>query len=221
MKELYSNIFLTIVSLFFVFCVNAQSTTISGNVKNNISKENVAAVSVILKGTSAGTFTDNNGNFKISGNYTFPVTLVFSSIGFEEKEAVVSSGRQVVQVALTPSYALGSEVIVASSRLPERILESPVTIERVSAATIRNAAASSYYDLLANLKGVDMVASSLNFKTPSTRGFNSSGNLRLNQMIEGMDNQSPGLNFSVGAMAGLTELDVESMELLSGASSAL
>jgi len=36
-----------------------------------------------------------------------------------------------------------------------------------------------------------------------------------------MDNQAPGLNFSVGGVIGLTELDVDNMELLSGASSAL
>ena len=36
-----------------------------------------------------------------------------------------------------------------------------------------------------------------------------------------MDNQAPGLNFSVGAIIGLSELDVDNIELLSGASSAL
>ncbi len=66
-----------------------------------------------------------------------------------------------------------------------------------------------------------MVTSSLTFSTPSTRGFNGSGNLRLNQIVDGMDNQAPGLNFSVGSVVGLTELDVESVELLPGASSAL
>ena len=39
--------------------------------------------------------------------------------------------------------------------------------------------------------------------------------------VDGMDNQAPGLNFSVGAIIGLSELDVDNLELLSGASSAL
>ncbi|NJO26046.1 MAG: hypothetical protein HC867_10200 [Bacteroidia bacterium] len=43
----------------------------------------------------------------------------------------------------------------------------------------------------------------------------------MNQLIDGMDNQAPGLNFSVGNIVGLTELDVDNIELLSGASSAL
>src|SRR5205823_10752831 len=79
----------------------------------------------------------------------------------------------------------------------------------------------NYYDALANIKGVDVVSSSYTFKTISTRGFNGSGNLRFNQLVDGMDNSTPALNFSVGNVIGLTDLDVDNMELLSGASSAL
>jgi outer membrane receptor protein involved in Fe transport len=68
---------------------------------------------------------------------------------------------------------------------------------------------------------VDFTISSLTFKTPSTRGFNGSGNTRVNQIVDGMDNQAPGLNFSAGSIIGLTELDVDYIELLPGASSAL
>src|SRR4051812_36984400 len=188
-------------------CVNAQvSKVINGTVKNSVSYENIPSVSIVVKGTSAGTYTDNKGNYKVSGNHDFPITLVFSSVGFSAKEVVVENASQNVQVSLDPVSVLAQEVVVSASRLPERILESPVSIERVSATNIRNSAAASYYDIIGNLKGVDMVTSSLNFKTPSTRGFNGSGNLRLNQLVDGMDNQAPGLNFPVGSMVGLTEL---------------
>lgn len=222
MKNVYGYICLAITVLFLSLPTNAQENqVIRGNVKNSQTNEDLPAVSVSIKGSRAGTLTDNKGNFKTSPRQTFPVTLLFSSIGFASKEVTVESSSQAISVVLDPVAGLGTEVIVSASRLPQRILEAPVTIERVNAATIRNAAATSYYDLLANLKGVDVVTSSLNFKTPSTRGFNGSGNLRLNQLVDGMDNQSPGLNFSVGTMSGLTELDVENMELLGGASSAL
>lgn len=213
---------LCITSVFItIFSFAQQNKIISGNVKNGVTNDGIPSVSILIKNTSLGTYTGNSGNFKISENFGFPVTLVFSSVGYATKEVVVKSGSQRIDVFLEPVSSLAQEVVVSASRLPQRILESPVSIERVNASAIRNAAATSYYDLLANLKGVDIVTSSLNFKTPTTRGFNSSGNLRLNQLVEGMDNQSPGLNFPVGTMAGLTELDVENMELLSGASSAL
>ena len=75
--------------------------------------------------------------------------------------------------------------------------------------------------MLGTLKGVDVNIASLTFKSISTRGFNGSGNNRLNQFVDGMDNQAPGLNFSVASIIGLTELDVDNIELLPGASSAL
>jgi len=198
-----------------------NSTTVSGSVKNAKSKELVSAVSVTVKGSSVGTFTDDKGTFRFSSIKNYPVTLVFSSVGFANKEVTVNAAKTGVEVSLEPSFTLGNEVVVSASRVPERILESPVSIERVSTATIRNTAATNYYDILTNLKGVDVVAASLTFKSVGTRGFNSSGNTRLNQLIDGMDNQAPGLNFSVGSVSGLTELDVDNMELLPGASSAL
>lgn len=198
-----------------------QITTLSGSVKNGKSKEVLSAVSVTIKGTTIGTFSDDNGNFKFTTSQKPPFTLVFSSVGFSDKESIVKNVGEEINVQIEPNYTLGNEVVVAASRVPEKILESPVSIERINTAAIRDAAAPSYYDVLGNLKGVDITTSSLTFKTVSTRGFNSSGNLRLNQLVDGMDNQAPGLNFSVGSVIGLTELDVDNMELLSGASSAL
>ncbi|MFZ1799127.1 MAG: carboxypeptidase-like regulatory domain-containing protein, partial [Chitinophagaceae bacterium] len=206
---------------FLLFCMSAfaQSTTVSGVVKNSETKETLSAVSVLVKGTSVGAYTDDRGNFKFMTSQKPPFTLVISSIGYSTKE-VEYTGTELA-VNLEPSYALGQEIVIAASRLPERILESPVSIERVSATTIRNAPGANYYDALGNLKGVDVTTSSYSFKTVSTRGFNGSGNLRFNQLVDGMDNSAPALNFSVGNVIGITELDVDNMELLSGASSAL
>ncbi|MGG9964576.1 TonB-dependent receptor [Ferruginibacter sp. SUN106] len=197
----------------------AQNVTVSGNVRNSASKEGAGAVSVTIKGASTGTFTDDKGNFKLSVK-SLPVTLLISSVGYELQEVTISSAS-FTQVEFKPTSALGQEVVVSATRVPQKILESPVSIERVSAAQIRSAPAANFYDVVMALKGVDVTTSSLTFKTPTTRGFNSSGNTRFNQLVDGMDNQAPGLNFSVGAIIGLSELDVDNIELLSGASSAL
>jgi outer membrane receptor protein involved in Fe transport len=193
---------------------------ISGTIRNSTDKQTLPAISVILKGTSLGTYTDERGNFKLSTTQNPPYTLIVSSVGFASQEVQVTNPRD-VQISMVPATELGVEVVVSASRVPERILESPVSIERVSSSTIRTSPATTYYDLLKNIKGVDLTYSSLTYATPSTRGFNGSGNARFNQLVDGMDNQAPGLNFAVGSVIGLTELDVESMELLPGASSAL
>lgn len=198
----------------------AQNITISGTVQNNSTKEKLPAVSVSIKGTSQGTYTDDKGNFKLTLS-KLPVTLVFSSVGFEDQELSVTTESSALSIDLAPATTLGQEVVIAATRTPQRILESPVSIERMNNQDIRNVAVPNFYEAIANLKGVDLVTSSLTFRTPSTRGFNGSGNLRFNQLVDGIDNQAPGLNFAVGSIVGPTSLDVDNMELLQGASSAL
>lgn len=219
MRKVTSYLVTFLVAQLFTLAAFAQNVPISGNVRNSANKDATGAVSVTVKGSGTGTFTDDKGNFKLSVK-SLPVTLLVSSVGYEMKEVVVNSASG-TQIDLVPSNALGQEVVVSASRVPQRILESPVSIERVNAASIRTAPAASYYDVLSNLKGVDIVTSSLTFKTPTTRGFAGSGSTRVNQLVDGMDNQAPGLNFSVGSVVGLTQLDVDNMELLPGASSAL
>src|SRR5215471_19167377 len=170
------------------FRVSAQGNiVISGNIKNSQTKENLSAVSVMIKGGTAGTYTDEKGNFRLITTKNPPFTIVISSIGYTDKEVNVASATEAVSVELEPSYAVGQEIVVAASRVPERILESPVTIERINANAIRNAPGPNYYDALGSLKGVDVINSSFTFKTISTRGFNASGNLRFNQLVDGMD----------------------------------
>ncbi len=207
------------LTLFASFAY-AQTQVITGTVTNSSNNETVSAVSVMLKGSSEGTFTDPRGNFRLTVSRALPVTLVFSSVGFVTREIEVSS-TDPLSVSLEPSSILGEEIVVAATRTATRVMESPVSIERISASTIQSSPATSYYDMIGQLKGVDLTTSSLTFKTPSTRGFNFSGNTRMNQLVDGMDNQAPGLNFSLGNFIGLTELDVDNMELLPGASSAL
>jgi outer membrane receptor protein involved in Fe transport len=209
-----------VVTVLFSVLANAQAVTVSGTVRNSSSKEVVPAVSVTVKGTSQGTYTNSDGGFSLKVA-KLPVTLVFSSIGFEDQEVTVNSAASPVSVDFKSTTKLGQEVVVAATRTATRILESPVTVERLSNTALRAVAAPNYYEAIGNLKGVDVHTASLTFRTITTRGFVSSGNTRLNQLIDGMDNQAPGLNFAVGSVAGPVDLDVDNVEVLSGASSAL
>jgi outer membrane receptor protein involved in Fe transport len=138
------------------------------------------------------------------------LTLFFCSISFAQ--TIVSD---------TIKKTLLDEVVVSASRTPEKVLQSPVTIERMGIAEIKKSASPSFYDGLENLKEVQMNTSSLTFKSINTRGFATVANTRFMQLVDGMDNSSPLLNFVLGNMIGISEIDVQSVELLPGASSAL
>ncbi len=212
-------IFLLLLAASFTGLALQAQTTLFGTVKSKTGNETLSAVSVTVKGTSRGTFTDDKGNFKLTVD-KLPVILVISSVGYEDYEVNVTAAG-FIDVSLLPKATLGQEVVVSATRVATRILESPVSVERIGASQLREAPAASFYDAVQNLKGVDFVRSGLLFGTVGTRGFNGSGNTRFNQFTDGMDNQAPGLNFSVANVVGITELDIDNMELLPGASSAL
>ncbi|TCO30860.1 carboxypeptidase-like protein [Pedobacter psychrotolerans] len=222
MSRIFTKIFFV---LLFMCTINsfaqAQSITVTGIVKDRQSKEGLAGVSLTIKGQSGGTASTSNGTFSFSTSVKLPFTLVASSVGYGTVEQQITNATSGINIEMETAVVLGGDVVVSASRTPERILESPVSIERMSAATIREIAAPSFYDALNNMKGVESSMQSLTFKSINTRGFNSNGNTRFNQYIDGMDNQAPGLNFSVGNIVGITELDIDNVELLPGASSAL
>lgn len=139
------------------------------------------------------------------------LTLFFCSISFAQK---------VVSDTIKKTTIL-DEVVVSASRTPEKVLQSPVTIERMGIADIKKSASATFYDGLENLKEVQMNTSSMSFKSINTRGFATVANVRFMQLVDGMDNSSPLLNFVIGNMIGVSEIDVQSVELLPGASSAL
>ncbi len=221
MKQLLGTICIFLICILLHTHLSAQTSTLSGRIINSATQEGIPAASVLLKGTSSGTFTDSRGNFKFNTSHSLPVTLVISSVGYGSKEILVDNSAQFLELNLEPVSTMGTEVVISATRSQIRSLESPVSIERLSSTAALEMPAPSFYDALANLKGVDAVTSSIFFKTLGTRGFNGSGNLRMNQLVDGMDNQAPGLNFSVGNIVGLNELDLDNVELLPGASSAL
>ncbi len=207
-------------TFLLLICLSSPSQQlITGKVKSKDNDSSIAGVSVSLKGSSNGTVTDENGSFSLKVS-SLPVTLIISHTGFTSLEIVVRTKGSPV-ILLEPDYKISGIIVVSPTRTRNKIVNSPTSIERIGAKEISNMPGSDYYALSSYKKGIDLTTSSMTFKTISTRGFNGSGSSRVNQIVEGMDNQAPGLNFFVGNFAGLTELDVDNIELLPGASSAL
>ncbi len=178
-------------------------------------------VNITVKNKLIGTISDTKGNFTLSTKSNPPFTLVFSMVGYETQEQEIKGSVQNLDILLAVKTFLGQEVVVSASRVEENIISSPVSIEKMSIIDIQESSTSNFYDGLYQLKGVDMNVNSLTFRFPNTRGFTGESNYRMNQLVDGIENISPGLSFAAGNMFGLSELDAESVELLVGASSAL
>lgn len=196
-------------------------TVISGTVTDADTKETLVGVNILVKGKVIGTITDLSGKYTLNVNQEPPFILIFSMVGFTSQEVEITANQSTVDIQLAETVILGQEVVVSASRVEENILQSPVSIEKMDILAIRDTPADTYYKAIANLKGVDVTSSSINFQIINARGFNSTGNTRFVQLTDGMDTQAPALNFPIGNLNGPSELDVESVEFIPGSASAL
>ncbi len=212
--------------IFYILCTffligNVSAQTIKGEVIDANNGEPLIGANVVLKDNpSKGTVTDWDGSFELEVD-NLPVTLNISYIGYAEFDQEVTNADEKVKIKLgDDAVTIDIGVEVKGQRVSEEQKKAPLTIESMDLLAIKETPSDNFYDGLGSMKGVDLTAASLGFKVINTRGFNSTSPVRSLQTIDGVDNQAPGLNFSLGNFLGTSELDVLKVDLIQGAASA-
>ncbi len=195
--------------------------TVNGVVTDAETGETIIGASVLIKGSVRGTVTDIDGSYSLRSKVQLPYTLQFSSIGMGTQEIEITEADVVVDVVMKTEAIVGNEIVISASRVEEKILESPVTIEKLDLLAIKQSSSADYFDEINNLKGVRAASGSMTFTSYNTRGFAAVANTRFVQLMDGMDNAAPLLNFPTGNVVGISELDIANVELVPGAASAL
>ncbi|SDK44132.1 iron complex outermembrane recepter protein [Catalinimonas alkaloidigena] len=223
MKQVRFLLFLLVLVTAIAPWVRAQNSPvlITGQVHDTQTQEPLIGVNVMVQGTVTGTITDADGNFSLRTQLRLPLVLVFSMVGFEPREVTLNSANTGLNVSLNAQTVLADEVVVTASRVEERIARSPVAIDKLDIRAIKETPAPTFFDALESVKGIQMTTSSMGFKVPNARGFNNTTNARFTQLVDGTDVQSPGIGAPIANTLGPTELDIESIEIMPGASSAL
>lgn len=199
--------------------INATGRIIDGELMGPLS-----GVNIRVKDKAIGTISDSLGYFNLQITGSLPVTLQFSMIGYKTQEYIVNRTPEAgILIRLPVETYIGDDIIISKSvvEVEQKTLHKQISIELIDAISIRESPSANFYEALAHLKGVDITTQSIQFMTINARGFNSTENIRFVQVVDGMDNQIPGMNFSIGNIAGLSELDVESVEFMPGPSSVL
>lgn len=114
-----------------------------------------------------------------------------------------------------------NEVVVTSSRIPETLLSSPVSITQLSFRDARKMGAPSLFDAIENTKGIQIITPGMAFKVINSRGFSNTTNVRFSQLVDGIDNQAPHLGAPIANALGASELDIDKVEVIPGTASAL
>jgi len=212
----------TIVLLLFCSTVLlvGQKTTVAGEVKDGDTREPLIGAAVQIKGTTIGAITDFDGQFSFKYDKAPPFTLEVTYIGFTPKEIEFTEVGQKLKIKLGENAATLDVVEVVESVISVERQEDPQTKETFGSIAIKETPASDFYEGMGALPGIDATKASLGFTIINTRGFNSTSPVRSLQTIDGVDNQAPGLNFSLGNFLGSSELDINKVELLVGANGA-
>ena len=208
--------------LFFVFV--ALSQEVSGILLDKQTGEALIGATIAVKGTTNGTSTDVDGKFNLKITEQPPFTLSFTYIGYTTQDVQIKSTadlKRTFNIKLATEEKILKDVEVVDTRITQKQKESPLTVESMGLQAIKQTASSTFYEGLSTLKGVDMTAASLGFVIINTRGFNSTSPVRSLQLLDGADNQAPGLNFSIGNFAGASEIDIQKVDLIVGAAGTL
>lgn len=177
-------------------------------------------VKVKIKGLNKGAISDLNGQFSISVDVVFPITLQSSVVGYANVETILAANQDTLVIRMKPDNVKQFNTVNIRSFASEKEKESALTVETMTLKEIKATPALDFYDGLSHMKGVDLTSASIGFKVVNTRGFNSTSPVRTLQIIDGVDNASPGLNFALGNFLGASELDLLLVDIVSGASSA-
>ncbi len=220
MKQFYKILIFNLLCLVFGSISVQAQVTLRGKVLDAETGETLigAALALVTEG-GGGTISDYDGNFILKVP-KLPVTIRVAYTGYSTQEVIVTEAGQRIQIKMQTNQIVIEEAVVRGQRIDDKQKAAPLTVENLDAIAIKQTAAVSFYNGLGNLKGVDLTTASLGFTIINTRGFNSTSPVRSLQIIDGVDNQAPGLNFSLGNFLGASDLDVQKVDLIVGASSA-
>lgn len=114
-----SRFFLAVISLFVAITSSAQNISVTGVVTDASTGEPIPFAFCQVKGSTKGSSSDADGR------YSIPVpsdgTIIFSSMGYEQKEVAVK-GKTTINVALTPDSQLLEGVVVTGMQKMDRRL---------------------------------------------------------------------------------------------------
>ncbi|QHV95918.1 SusC/RagA family TonB-linked outer membrane protein [Spirosoma endbachense] len=197
--------------------------TINGQVTDGATGNGLPGVSVVVKGTSRGTTTDGEGNYRVNvpdQNTGSTLTLVFSFIGYTTQEVVVGN-RSSVNVTLASDDKTLNEVVVVGYGTQNR-RELTGSVASLQTQTIKDQPVTNVVEgLTGRMPGVlvqQNTGAPGNAPSIKVRGLGSisAGNGPL-VVVDGQPLNSGGLT-NAGGLNQLNPNDIEKIDVLKDAS---
>ncbi|RYF92132.1 MAG: SusC/RagA family TonB-linked outer membrane protein, partial [Chitinophagaceae bacterium] len=204
----------------FLFQLNAQSQPAQLKITGQVSTDDgkpMQGVTVQLKESFVSTITTADGNFSIIIPVKNSGILVFSNVGFAEKEVSINNATTALSIRLAPvDKSLDEVIVVGYGKQKKATLTGSVTqintdeIKQSSSVNISNSLAGRMPGVIANNRSGEPGADGSSILI---RGAGTTGNASPLFVIDGVANRS--------GFERLNPNDIESISILKDASAAI
>ncbi|MEM6766034.1 MAG: TonB-dependent receptor [Bacteroidota bacterium] len=206
------------MSTLFLLCFTngySQSRTVSGTV-TGVNEEPLVGASVLVKGTTKGALTNNEGVFSVEVGPT-ENTLAISYLGFETKEVTID-GQSTIAISLSENTSYLDEVVVVAygTQRKETVTGAVAGVKGVD--LVKSPAVDLSNSLAGRIPGLVVIQTSgepgFDGARVSIRGVNTLGNSEPLVVIDGIPDRD-------GGLGRLSPQEIESISVLKDASAAI
>lgn len=209
----------------FSYGITFAQGTLTGTVKDN-NGETLIGATVVLKGTTNGTTTDIDGNYRLE----IPAgeqTINYSYTGFSpyDMSITVEDGATYTQdIVLSQDNLSLDEIVVTGTFSGRTQKSSPMSMTKIGAAKLQQLSSNSQADILRTIPGITAEGGGGEVATNLfVRGFPSGGQYAFTPLnIDGIPVLSTfGLNSSAHDVYFRNDIGLQSLEFVRGGSATL
>lgn len=218
MKQALASAFL-IGALLIPSFLAAQNTpiinaTVSGKVVDARTSTVLVGATVVIKGTTNGGSTNQNGQFNLVTGQKLPFIVVVSFVGYQTQEVLISEPD--VEIRLSDGENQLADVVITSRRRQESAQDVPIPISVVSGVRAEDAGAFNVNRLKELVPSVQLYSSNARNTTLNIRGLGSSFGLTNDGIDPGVGFYVDGVYYARPAATSLDFIDIEQVEVLRG-----
>ncbi len=162
----------TIVAFVFAIQIVVAQNKISGNIKDEQTKEILSGVLIYINDLKTGAITDKEGNFKLenikTGTYLFEISL----IGYKKSvKRLFISKDTLVSFLISESVSELNEVVITAVSRSTELKLSPIIIKPIDVEDLNENSSTNLIDALKNVPGLNQITTGAGISKPTIRGL--------------------------------------------------
>lgn len=194
-----------------------EKTTITGTVLNQ--EDLPIEHAIIIAGEKDTAFSDNKGYFSLESEQDYPVSVLITAKGFEEKTIIYNPKDRGLKIPLTKEDAANenlSEIKITARRRTEKTQDVPIPITVLSGNSVEDAGAFNVNRVKELVPTVQLYSSNPRNTTLNIRGLGSTFGLTNDGIDPGVGFYIDGVYYARPAATTLDFIDIEQIEVLRG-----